>query len=100
MTDDRSTPRVHRGLSVFFEGNHVVGLRIWTLHARGAGRHTRNGETRNGGAFFEHFVYQVCRYVPFHNVPLYHGCVTPLQLARNPIFSLDWTKNLGVHYGD
>jgi len=92
-----SPVRVDRRVSVRFKRDHTVRLRVRAWHTRGARGHTRNGKPGNGGAIFEHFLYQIRRDVAFDDIPVHQGGVTALQLSRHTVFSPYRTKNIGIY---
>ena len=92
-----SPVRVDRRVSVRFKRDHTVRLRVRAWHTRGARGHTRNGKPCNGGAIFEHFLYQIRRDVAFDDIPVHQGGVTALQFSRNAVLGFDGAKHISIH---
>ena len=78
--------RIHRGLTILVERQHVIGFRLAALHTRRAGRHARNCETDDLWFFLEQFIDDISRHMAFDDVSVNYRCMAGKQMFRHPTF--------------
>src|SRR2546426_4892184 len=83
-TDRRSSDPVDGGRAALVERYDLVMHGRLGLHARGPGRHARDGHARDFRTLLEQALDDIHRHVPFHDVALHQGGVAGGEAAGPP----------------